>query len=103
MEILNITTPRLTIRNLKLSDLNDFHIYRSNPDVTKYQGFEVMTIDQAEEFLKEKLLIEYYDDVLLDGIRLAEVDARKGLLEEDRAVRTRSRHGRRSRRIRRGA
>ena len=50
-------------------------------------GDPVEAIDQAEEFLKEKLLIEYYDDVLLDGIRLAELDARKGLLEEDRAVR----------------
>jgi predicted PurR-regulated permease PerM len=50
-------------------------------------GDPVEAIDQAEEFLKEKLLIEYYDDVLLDGIRLAGLDARKGLLEEDRAVR----------------
>ena len=32
-------------------------------------------------------MIEYYDDVLLEGIRLAGLDARKGLLEEDRAVR----------------
>jgi hypothetical protein len=52
-------------------------------------GDPVEAIDQAEEFLKEKVLIEYYDDVLLDGIRLAELDARKGLLEEDRAVRIR--------------
>ena len=50
-------------------------------------GDPVEAIDQAEEFLKDKLLIEYYDDVLLDGIRLAGLDARKGLLEEDRAVR----------------
>jgi predicted PurR-regulated permease PerM len=50
-------------------------------------GDPVEAIDQAEEFLKKKLLIEYYDDVLLDGIRLAGLDARKGLLEEDRAVR----------------
>ena len=50
-------------------------------------GDPVEVIDQAEEFLKDKLLIEYYDDVLLDGIRLAGLDARRGLLEEDRAVR----------------
>src|SRR6185295_2783570 len=50
-------------------------------------GDPVEAIDQAEEFLKEKLLIEYYDDVLLDGIRLAGLDSRKGLLDEDRAVR----------------
>jgi len=50
-------------------------------------GDPVEAIDQAEEFVKEKLLVEYYDDVLLGGIRLAGLDARKGLLEEDRAVR----------------
>ena len=50
-------------------------------------GDPVEAIDQAEEFLKEKSVIEYYDDVLLDGIRLAGLDARRELLEEDRAVR----------------
>lgn len=53
MEILNIQTTRLNIRHLELSDLFDFHIYRSNPEVTKYQGFDVMTIEQAEEFIKD--------------------------------------------------
>jgi ribosomal-protein-alanine N-acetyltransferase len=53
MEIINIQTKRLSIRHLKLSDLSDFHIYRSNPEVTKYQGFDVMTIKQAEEFIKD--------------------------------------------------
>ncbi|MBK8674440.1 MAG: GNAT family N-acetyltransferase [Bacteroidetes bacterium] len=52
MEILNIQTTQLNVRHLKLSDLTDFHIYRSNPEVTKYQGFDVMTIEQAEEFIK---------------------------------------------------
>jgi [ribosomal protein S5]-alanine N-acetyltransferase len=50
---LNITTERLYIRNLKLSDLNDFHRYRSNPEVTRYQGFNVMTIQEAEQFILE--------------------------------------------------
>ena len=53
MKILNIQTSRLNIRHLKLSDLFDFHIYRSNPEVTKYQGFDVMTIEQAEKFIKD--------------------------------------------------
>jgi RimJ/RimL family protein N-acetyltransferase len=51
METLKIQTARLNIRHLKLSDLTDFHIYRSNPEVTKYQGFDVMTIEQAEQFI----------------------------------------------------
>jgi len=52
MEILNIQTPRLFIRHLKLSDLSDFHDYRSDASVTKYQGFDVMTIEQSEDFIK---------------------------------------------------
>lgn len=51
MKQLNIQTKRLTIRHLKLSDLSDFHIYRSNPEVTKYQSFDVMTIEKAEDFI----------------------------------------------------
>lgn len=53
METLIIQTTRLTIRHLELSDLSDFHIYRSNPEVTKYQGFDAMTMEQAEEFIKD--------------------------------------------------
>jgi len=53
MELLNIQTTRLNIRHLELSDLFDFHNYRSNPEITKYQGFDVMTIEQAEEFIKD--------------------------------------------------
>jgi len=58
MEVLKISTERLIIRNLKPADLKDFHLYRSNPDVTIYQGFDVMTISEAEEFIssqKDKL------------------------------------------------
>ncbi|MGE5354777.1 MAG: GNAT family N-acetyltransferase [Deltaproteobacteria bacterium] len=53
MELLHIQTTRLNIRHLELSDLSDFHFYRSNPEVTKYQGFDVMTIEQAEKFIKD--------------------------------------------------
>lgn len=52
MEKLNIKTKRLLIRHLELNDLQDFYSYRSNPDVTKYQGFDVMTIQEAEFFIK---------------------------------------------------
>ena len=50
---MNIQTTRLNIRHLKLSDLTDFHLYRSNPEVTKYQGFDVMTIEQAKQFIND--------------------------------------------------
>jgi RimJ/RimL family protein N-acetyltransferase len=59
METLNLITRRLNIRNLKPTDLSDFHMYRSNPDVTKYQGFDVMTIEQADEFIKGQLNKEF--------------------------------------------
>ena len=40
---------------MKLTDLVDFHVYRSNSEITKYQGFDVMTIEQAEEFIKNQI------------------------------------------------
>ena len=53
METLHIQTARTIIRHLKLTDLTDFHRYRSNPEVTKYQGFDVMTLEQAEAFIQD--------------------------------------------------
>ena len=53
MEQLEIITQRVIIRHLELTDLSDFHVYRSNPEVTKYQGFDVMTVEQAHTFIKE--------------------------------------------------
>src|ERR1700712_1900788 len=47
------TTGRLKIRNLKESDLDDFHLYRSNPEVTKYQGFDAFSREQAKAFIAE--------------------------------------------------
>lgn len=54
MKPLYLTTDRLTIRNLAPKDLNDFHCYRSNADVTKYQGFDVMTREQANAFIYQQ-------------------------------------------------
>lgn len=59
MEMLNIETKRLTIRQLQLADLADFHRYRSNPEVTKYQGFDVMTEEQARDFIQDNLTKNY--------------------------------------------
>ncbi len=53
MDSVLFTTPRLKIRNLKESDLESFHQYRSNPDVTKYQGFDIFTKEQARSFIAE--------------------------------------------------
>ncbi len=53
METLNIITTRLRIRNLLPADVGEFHAYRSNPEVTKYQGFDVMNEEQAKRFIEE--------------------------------------------------
>jgi ribosomal-protein-alanine N-acetyltransferase len=55
------TTPRLKIRNLRESDLDAFHLYRCNPDITKYQGFDTYNLDEAKAFIdehKNKLFIK---------------------------------------------
>jgi predicted PurR-regulated permease PerM len=39
--------------------------------------------DQARIFLKERPLIAYYDEILLEGLRLAQTDAQRGLLDKD--------------------
>lgn len=54
MEKISIHTKKLHIRNLTPSDLEDFHIYRSNPEVTQYQGFDVMTLTEASEFISRQ-------------------------------------------------
>jgi [ribosomal protein S5]-alanine N-acetyltransferase len=48
---LNSISNRICIRNLKDSDLNDFFSYRSNREITKYQGFDTMTIGQCKDFI----------------------------------------------------
>ena len=45
--------------------------------------------DQARIVLKEKPLAAYYDEILLEGLRLAQADARRDLLDDDRLQRIR--------------
>ncbi len=59
MQKLVIDAERIQIRNLKVTDLIDFHFYRSNPEVTKYQTFDVYTIQQAKEFIEEQVDKEF--------------------------------------------
>ena len=54
MDRILYTTPRLKIRNLAESDLEAFHQYRSNPEVTRYQGFDVFSLKQAKDFIDEQ-------------------------------------------------
>ncbi len=42
---------------------------------------------QAEDILKEKSLAEYYDEVAIGGLALAQLDVNRGVLEHERRVR----------------
>ena len=45
--------------------------------------------DKAEEFLKEQSLASYYDEVALKGLQLAQADADRGVLSEERLTKIR--------------
>jgi predicted PurR-regulated permease PerM len=49
----------------------------------------VEAAEQAQRVLAEKPLHAYYDEVLLEGLRLAQTDAERGLLNEERMSRIR--------------
>lgn len=54
METLNIKTVRLEIRNLQAKDLEDFNVYRSNPEISKYQGFDVQSLEESKVFIERQ-------------------------------------------------
>ena len=41
---------------------------------------------KSEKFLKEKPLATYYEEVLVEALKLAQADADRGLLDDDRIV-----------------
>ena len=43
--------------------------------------------EKAEQFLKERSLASYYDEVALKGLQLAQVDAERGALDQERSQR----------------
>jgi predicted PurR-regulated permease PerM len=45
--------------------------------------------EQAEEFLKDGSLLTYYEKVLVEALKLAQIDADRGLLDNDRMIRVR--------------
>ncbi len=46
-------------------------------------GRNLQAVDKAEEFLKERPLSSYYDDVALPGLRLAQNDVLRGAAHSD--------------------
>jgi predicted PurR-regulated permease PerM len=49
----------------------------------------VEATEQAQKFLRDRPLIAYYDEVLIEGLRLAQADAGRGLLNSERMLHVR--------------
>lgn len=54
MDKIILQTNRTIIRNLKKEDLASFFSYRSNTEICKYQGFEVMSLEECEVFIQNQ-------------------------------------------------
>jgi len=52
-------------------------------------GDPVEATEQARTYLKDKPLISYYDDILLNGLKLAQADAERDRLDQERMQRIR--------------
>ncbi|RZJ69608.1 GNAT family protein [Flavobacterium sp.] len=50
--IFSVKTDRLHIRTMKTDDLESFLNYRSNPEIAKFQLFDVMDSDRAQKFVE---------------------------------------------------
>jgi len=78
------------VENLQFLDV----LLGDEPALTPEEGFyqRVLAGDpdeaarQAEEFLREKPLSAYYDDVAIKGLALAQFDVNRGVLDHDRRV-----------------
>src|SRR5271154_474366 len=47
-------------------------------------GDPVEAAEQAEKYLRDGPLLTYYDEILVEGLKLAQADADPGLLDDDR-------------------
>ncbi len=51
--ILPVTIESTTLRKFEMSDVPAFHFYRSDPDLARLQGWEMVTNDEAENFVEK--------------------------------------------------
>ena len=56
---MNLETERLILRKLKMSDLEDFHSFRSNPEICKFQSFMTFEIEDSKKFIDEQKDLEF--------------------------------------------
>jgi RimJ/RimL family protein N-acetyltransferase len=56
---MNLETERLILRKLCETDLDDFHSFRSNPEICKFQSFMTFTIEDSKKFIEEQSQTEF--------------------------------------------
>lgn len=56
---MNLETERLILRKLKMSDLEEFVEYRSDPKVWKFQGVKPITLEKAKLYIEEQKDAEF--------------------------------------------
>jgi RimJ/RimL family protein N-acetyltransferase len=54
MDQWHLVTPRLTLRQFTDTDLDPFMAYRNDPAVALYQGWEGITLTQAQAFVRQQ-------------------------------------------------
>lgn len=50
----SISSPRLTLKDINLHDIEDFYQFRSDKDLLKYQNFSVASLEEARSFIKSQ-------------------------------------------------
>ncbi len=53
---MNISTERLALRRIRISDAESIFKYRSNPQIYKFQGWKPQTVEEVKEFINEKIV-----------------------------------------------
>jgi hypothetical protein len=65
-----------------------------SPNESAYQrmlaGDPIETTEQAQSFLKDRTLTEYYEEIMMGALRLAWADLQRGRLDQQEAARIRS-------------
>lgn len=51
---MNLETERLILRNLRADDFSDFHGYRSNAEICRFQSFDAFTVEQSRAFVESQ-------------------------------------------------
>lgn len=54
-----IETERLILDPLRQEDAKDLFLYRSDPEVARFQGWQPGSLEEAEDFISEQLNIEF--------------------------------------------